>query len=150
MGCIRIAGEICEEWAVRNGKRASERASVLHCELLHHYGQVKLELEMLTIDLSVPSVRLVNTAVGLTEELVDGRYGVVLVARSPPSVGTSFTQAMAIQMIGLDQPVHQFVTVDSNQVQFGAREWSSTPTLDLETGVFGGGVGSDSVCRRVK
>jgi hypothetical protein len=43
--CICIAGQTCEEWAVRNGKGASEGISILRCglaELAHHYGYVKL------------------------------------------------------------------------------------------------------------
>ena len=44
---ICIAGQTCEEWATRNGKKASEGISVLRCalaELAHFYGYVKLDL----------------------------------------------------------------------------------------------------------
>lgn len=36
-----------EEWAVRNGKKASEGLAILRCaltELAHYYGYVKLDI----------------------------------------------------------------------------------------------------------
>jgi hypothetical protein len=43
---ICIAGQTCEEWSARNGKRATEGMSILRCalaELAHYYGYVKLD-----------------------------------------------------------------------------------------------------------
>jgi hypothetical protein len=44
---ICIAGQTCEEWAIRNGKRPAEGISILRCalaELAHFYGYVKLDI----------------------------------------------------------------------------------------------------------